>query len=64
MQKENIHIMLNGHFMDLTSAKVASGQGVSLAPVDFKQVLAQDSKEGVLRGYVEKYFIHPLYVRQ
>ncbi|OXA51279.1 Transmembrane protease serine 11B-like protein [Folsomia candida] len=63
MKKDNLQIVLGGHFMDLTSSKVASGQGGDEATA-FDAVQAEDAKQNSIRFSVEKYFIHPLYVRQ
>ncbi|CAL8137161.1 unnamed protein product [Orchesella dallaii] len=61
---KNMEVLLNAHNLDMTSVTVAKGEnldGNALPPAELK---AADDKENSVRFSVNRYFIHPLYVRQ
>lgn len=64
MKAKNINILVGAHNMEFTDSKVASGQGGSKGHDTPEQLAEKDRKDGSHRFAVDRYFIHPLYVRQ
>lgn len=64
MKAKNINVLINAHKMEFTESKVASGQGGSKGHDTPEQLAEKDRKDNSYRFSVDRYFIHPLYVRQ
>lgn len=64
MKAKNINILINAHKLNFTDSKVAGGQTGGKALWTAEQLLEKDKKDNSYRFTVDKYFIHPLYVRQ
>lgn len=64
VKAKNLQILLNAQNMDLTSASVAKGEGGSAGDMTPQQLQAADDKENSKRYSVERYYLHPLFIRQ
>jgi len=59
-------VLVNAHSLDTTESGHGGpgGLGSDAKPMTPDEVKAVDAKEKTLRFNVEKYYIHPLYVKQ
>ncbi|ODM96894.1 Transmembrane protease serine 6 [Orchesella cincta] len=61
---KNMEILLNAHNLDMTSVTVTKGENLDGNALPPEELKAADEQENSIRFSVNRYFIHPLYVRQ
>jgi hypothetical protein len=65
---ENFQVLINGRMLDLTSTEGTAaqdgGERKALSDPDRLALLTKDAEDEAVRYDVQKYFVHPLYVRQ